>query len=352
MLRQRLLLRLGLLVVGFVAGAVVSIALLQSVLARIDQTNALADQSLDDIHQALAATSELETIAMSPASEAGSQDARVSQSASHATGALANVASRFSQNLQSGDMPADIARATTIATSIRDASSVHTLSTSDLQNRTSALKSAMLALESSTRLAISHEQSGTSKRLRTLIIALTIAALVMTNVAIIMLVRTANMILRPVENLLEGSRRLANEQFDYRIKNAPEGEFGELAGAYNALADQLALNEQKKVKALQQLAVTLNHEVNNVINAIELQLQIVNRRASLDSQLCARFADIHANLERIARTIASLRNVRRIVLTDYMPGEPMLDLQRSTAVEDLPITTRTSPSSPASSQSV
>lgn len=349
MLRQRLLLRLGLLVVGFVSGAVVSIALLQNVLARIDQTNALADQSLDDIHQALSATSELESLAMRAASDVGSQDAPIAQSAESAAGALARVAARFSKSLQSGDMPADIARATSIAASLRSDSHTLALTPPELQSRIAALKSAMLTLESSTRLAISHEQSGTSKRLRTLIIALTIAALVMTNVAIIMLVRTANMILRPVENLLEGSRRLANEQFDYRIKNAPEGEFGELAGAYNTLADQLALNEQKKVKALQHLAVTLNHEVNNVINAIELQLQIVNRRASLDSQLCARFADIHANLERIARTIASLRNVRRIVLTDYMPGEPMLDLQRSTAVDDLPIATRTAPPSPAPS---
>ena len=42
-----------------------------------------------------------------------------------------------------------------------------------------------------------------------------------------------------------------------------------------------------------------------------------------------------AQASPIARTIASLREVRRIVLTDYMPGQKMIDLPRSVAVDDV-----------------
>jgi signal transduction histidine kinase len=250
MLRKKLLARLGLLVVGFVTGAVVSILLLQTVLRDLD----------------------------------------------------------------------------------------------DIQARTSVASvptSAQVAAAPPSSVAL--EQAALSRRLRTLIVGLTIAALVMTNIAIVVLVRTANMILRPVQELIDGSRALAAERFDRRIslsrgrKGTRADEFDELAHAYNALAEQLASNEQRKVKALQQLAVTLNHEINNVVNGIELQLRLLARRSGSDPALALQLGSIHANLERVAQTIASLRSVRRVVVTDYLPGESMLDLPRCIEPDGLPV---------------
>jgi hypothetical protein len=88
---------------------------------------------------------------------------------------------------------------------------------------------------------------------------------------------------------------------------------------------------------MRQLAVTLNHELLNVINCIDLQLRVVDRRSGSDPSLAQHLREIHENLGRIAGTIASLRHVRRIVLTDYLPGEKMLDLPRSVAADEEPV---------------
>ena len=57
-------------------------------------------------------------------------------------------------------------------------------------------------------------------------------------------------------------------------------------------------------------------------------------RSFVESEaLCARFVDAGA----------WLRNVRRVVVTDYMPGETMLDLPRCIEPEDASIAAGTRP---------
>jgi signal transduction histidine kinase len=180
------------------------------------------------------------------------------------------------------------------------------------------------------RAASSEELLGITRRLRTIIVVFALATLFALNVTIVLLLRTGEMIVRPVEALVHASRELAMERFDHRVEVDASGEFAELARSYNQLAEQLALNEAKKMETLQQLAVTLNHELNNAIGIIELQLSSLQRRAAGDHALADRLTQIRENLRRITATVASLKDVRRIVLTDYAPGLKMLDLEKST----------------------
>ncbi len=172
--------------------------------------------------------------------------------------------------------------------------------------------------------------------LRWIVLGLTIAALLMVNVAVFVLLRTAQMVLRPVGALIEGSRELAAERFEHRIVVDRDDEFGELARAYNSLAEQLGRIEDRKTEALRQLAVTLNHSLNNAMSIIELQLEILDRRIGGSPAHGAQLRQVRATLERMAGTVASLKNIRRVVLADYAPGEKMIDLEASVAPDGPP----------------
>lgn len=344
MLQKKLLARLGLLVIGFVIGAVVAISLLQSVLGELNTVSSQAQGMLDAVQDTTTKVAQLETV-IEQVLPSNNNSTPYALAASSVVASLVRLQTNPFVRDDAGITEAFL-RSQELARGIDSQATRSTLQAqrASLLSDTRRLRDEVNTVAALARKHMGEKQSTLSSHLRALIIGLTVAALVMTNIAIFVLLRTATMILRPVGQLIVGSRELAQERFDFRIEMSQKGEFGELAAAYNSLAAQLASNEQKKVKALQQLAVTLNHELNNALNAIELQLTLVNRRAGADPQLSAHLGNIQSNLNRMAQTIASLKNVRRVVLTDYLPGEPMLDLPRSTAAEEITVSVRPSTS--------
>jgi len=181
--------------------------------------------------------------------------------------------------------------------------------------------------------ALEHEQ--VVSKFRGAAIVLGIGFLVLLNASIVVVLRAAIMVLKPLSELAEASRRLGREEYDHRVAVDRTDEFGELAQAYNSLAGQLQANEERKVETLQHVARTLNHELNNAISTIELQLTVVDRRKGDDQALAQPLRQIHQSLGRMSDTIDALKRVRKIVLTDYLSGVKMLDLERSLA-EDSP----------------
>ena len=331
MLRKKLLARLGLLVIGFVAGAVVSIVLLQQVLRDLEVMNSDAEAIIDGVQDRGSALSAFEPAAAAARAGAAADPTALDSRRVELIRVLEKLQNHQVMSGPRGEGKPVLDRIrgqlpAFLADSTRESAS--TSPAPEVLSEATTLRAGVAELAAIARRHIAAEQTAVSRRLRTLIIGLTFAALVITNIAIFVLVKTANMILRPVDELIEGSRELAQERFEHRIRITQNDEFDELGRAYNALADQLAANEQRKVKALQQLAVTLNHELNNVINIIELQLRLLDRRTGSDPVLASHLSSIHGNLDRMAKIIASLRSVRRIVLTDYLPGEAMLDLAR------------------------
>ena len=140
----------------------------------------------------------------------------------------------------------------------------------------------------------------------------------------------AGMVLKPVDRLLETSRQLTGEQFDHRPTPEQKDEFGELADGYNKLAGLLQAEEQRRMEMIGQVALTMNHELNNAIAGIEMQIQLLSRRSGADDRFESGLRRIRESLRRMAQTVESLKRIRRIVLTDYIAGVKMLDLQRST----------------------
>ena len=166
-------------------------------------------------------------------------------------------------------------------------------------------------------------------RFRWIVLGLGIVFLALVNLSVILLLRAAGMVLRPVDRLIEATHELARGHFDHRVQLDENDEFDHLAEACNSLAEHLQQNEQQRMSVLGQVGLTLNHELNNAMATIELQLCMLGRGANGDLQAERRLRTIHESLNRMKETVQSLKNVRRIVLTEYSPGMQMLDLVQS-----------------------
>lgn len=327
MLRRRLLARLGVLVLGFVLGAVVSIVLLQGVLKDLDAMNEAARSMINGTQSLSLAIASAE----SARGEGTEGDAKRRLLTREIEATFEKV----------GEHPHLRAPGSTAAARYDEVSELLPAyvrgveANAPASEATLTLQRHVIELGQAAREVVSREQEALSKHLRTLIVGLTIAALVMVNITIVVLLRTAQMILRPIDDLVEASRKLGQEQFHHRVSTDQRDEFAELARAYNHMGDELAASEKRKVESMQQLAVTLNHELNNVLNIIDFQLSLLDRKSGGDPAVGKIFRDIRENLARISATVSSLKSVRRVVLTDYLPGEKMVDLARSLAMEDV-----------------
>ncbi len=169
---------------------------------------------------------------------------------------------------------------------------------------------------------------------RWLVLILALVFIVVINISILVLLRAAAMVTRPMDKLIEGTRELGKGRFDHRVQIDQDDEFGELARAYNSLAADLEAGERKKLEMIGQVALTLNHELNNAMSTIELQLQLLGRQTNGSGTAEKYSRQIREGLARMAATVDALKHVRRIVLTDYISGVKMLDLERSVRETD------------------
>ena len=176
--------------------------------------------------------------------------------------------------------------------------------------------------------------SGELSRFRAIVLGIGIVFVVMINFTVVMLVRAGVTVLRPVNALVDATRQLAEGKFDHRVRLREHDEFDELAEAYNNLAEHLQETERQRMNVLAQVALALNHDLNNAMATIELQLGMLGRGAAGDLQAERRLRTIHESMARMKGTVEALRAARRIVLTDYAPGLKMLDLAQSARQEE------------------
>ncbi len=328
MLRRRLMLRIGALVLVYVTGAVVAIVLLQGVLVDLDRAGAESAASAGAIDVFEKAVVELgETL------DAGDLSQEQIRNRMRASGRRAREAfEQIRGQAVGGESGLEClgrigSMLDRIAPSDGPSGGRPTASMRvDAPELIDDIVTEVAHLRQINRGVSADQQIEISRRLRVLIVALTVAALVALNVTILLFLRLGSMIVRPVEALVSHSRELADEHYEHRVEIGADDEFGELADSYNRLAEQLSLNEQRKTETLKQLGVSLNHELNNVINTIELQLESLDRHTRGDEALKKKLEQIHGNLRRIAETVAALKDVRRVVVTRYSEGTEMLDL--------------------------
>lgn len=192
-----------------------------------------------------------------------------------------------------------------------------------------AIRREAMALSQMARKHAQEEREALVSDFQWLVVGMSLLFLLVIDVAVILLWRTASMIVRPVNRLIEASRQLADEHFDYRVTLDQKDEFDELGRAFNRLAEQLQAHEQRRMDVLAQVSRTLNHELNNATAIIELQLTLLQDNIGSPESLEKCLRQIRENLGRMTRTVQSLKQIRRVVLTEYPNGEQMLDLEQS-----------------------
>lgn len=337
MLRRKMLIFLGALVGLLVVASVVAIWLLQDVLVRLDHTNVEDAAVMETTNRMGASISaieiELREIQIGRArhldklvEEIEALQAQTAEYGVQYPGPLPEerqLYTRITENL--GTFEKEVGMLATVQDEGLAKMHMNAATTASIGLRQDVFLAGRLMREHTSR-----EEHAVVAWFRGVVLALAIVFLLVINATVMMLLRMGQLVLRPMEQLVEGSRRLAREEFDSRVRIEAGDEFGELAAAYNNLAEHLQANERRKLETLGQAAVTLNHELNNAGAIIKLQLQLLQRQSKDNPAFERCLRQIHESLARMTAIVERLKRVRRIVLADYSPDTKMLDLDKST----------------------
>ena len=127
--------------------------------------------------------------------------------------------------------------------------------------------------------------------------------------------------LRPVAAIREGTRRFSEGDMDHRIEVGGVEEIAELAGAFNAMAEELqqnrqALLERERAAALGSLVPVIGHNIRNPLASIRANAQV------LDPEEDA--AEIRQARQAILDTTDRLEGWVRSLVTYLHPSKPDL----------------------------
>ena len=93
-------------------------------------------------------------------------------------------------------------------------------------------------------------------------------------------------IIRPIVNLEEATRRVAEGDFSFRILSRSADELSHLVGSFNSMVSELShsrekLRQSEKISAWQEIAQRLAHEIKNPLTPIKLSAQRILQKVPL-----------------------------------------------------------------------
>lgn len=340
MLRRKMIIHLGLLVLLLLLTTVLAIVLLQNVLSDLNHVNETGWSAVEDVNELSITINEIELDLYELKVGRAKHLDKLIESVEQARRLLDRIG-QYYMTREPQALPLLSMLQQSLPIFERDVGALATARDERVLTRhqEAALNAAVamrhhtLPLSRYVRDHANSEQQAISSWFRWIVLGLALVFLLVINVSVVWLLRMGASILRPLDQLVEASRELARDRLDYRVKVEQDDEFGELGHSFNSLAEQLQANEKRKMETLQQVARAMNHELNNAMAIIELQMQMLSRRSTGSPATDKYLREIRASLERMTNAVQSLKNIRRIVLTEYVPGTKMLDLQRSSEVD-------------------
>ncbi len=134
----------------------------------------------------------------------------------------------------------------------------------------------------------------------------------------------ARRITGPLQNLVEGTVRIARGDFSHRIEARTADEVGELARSFNEMMSQLLrarereedakrkLVQAEKLASIGRLAATIAHEIRNPLTSVKLNIQKVAENERLD-EIEREHLDIsQEGIGQIEKFIKELLNFTRV----------------------------------------
>lgn len=143
----------------------------------------------------------------------------------------------------------------------------------------------------------------------------------------------SRVVVRPVEYLYNGVLRLASQDYRAEIPIHSHDELGELAKAFNAMANNLrqARDEQRrefqrdKLSALGELSMAMAHEIRNPIGVINAASTMIGTTQDMErrSQLCGMIREEAQRLNHLLNNFQQLARHHQPVFIDIDPVEPL-----------------------------
>ena len=123
-------------------------------------------------------------------------------------------------------------------------------------------------------------------------------------------------IIRPIVNLEEATRRVAEGDFSFRILSRSADELSHLVGSFNRMVSELShsrekLKQSEKISAWQEIAQRLAHEIKNPLTPIKLSAQRILKKYTADSGSGAgEFQKVlQASISSIVREVDNLNDL-------------------------------------------
>lgn len=140
---------------------------------------------------------------------------------------------------------------------------------------------------------------------------------------------------RPVDDVVSGFQRLAAGDFEARVDERPNEEFGHLGRQFNAMVDRLReardlereLEQRERVQHMGDLAAGVAHDVRNPLNAIHLNIgQIRDEFVPEDERSQERFlrftSDVQREVERLNLLVTNFLSLAQPAAEQAEPVEP------------------------------
>jgi len=157
--------------------------------------------------------------------------------------------------------------------------------------------------------------------------------------------RLISQILAPVQNIMLATRAISEGNLDYRIENIPEGEFGQLASAFNRmmqniseLLEQSLEHERELTKAQEELKYKdvleeKNRAIENVNTELKSHLQEISTILQLN-QAMASTLELDILFDRVINSLSELLSCHMASLLLYNPGDECLRISHTLGIPD------------------
>jgi len=121
-------------------------------------------------------------------------------------------------------------------------------------------------------------------------------------------------IIRPIVNLEEATRRVADGDFSFRILSRSADELSHLVGSFNRMVSELShsrekLRQSEKISAWQEIAQRLAHEIKNPLTPIKLSAQRILKKYSADPGAGEFQKVLQASISSIVREVDNLNDL-------------------------------------------
>ncbi|MBI4714511.1 MAG: HAMP domain-containing protein [Nitrospirae bacterium] len=118
-------------------------------------------------------------------------------------------------------------------------------------------------------------------------------------------------ITRPLQNLVNGTRKLADGDLEVRVPEAGRDEVGLLSSAFNEMVSRLRVSETKRLEAEKQaavgrLAAAVAHEIRNPLSSIKLLVQLLGSGDRRDVTAGSRIDAILGEIQRVDLIVGEL----------------------------------------------